>query len=256
MYIDTHAHIYLDQFKNDQDAIIERCLSAKVTKVLLPNIDIDTMEDVFGLVKQFPGICHPMVGLHPCSVTKEYQQQLTELKEHLSKASVIAVGEIGIDLYWDTSLHKEQEAAFRLQIEWSKEHHLPIVIHSRNSLEHTIRIVQEMQDGSLSGVFHCFGESKKEAQQIIDVGFHLGIGGVATFKKTQALRDLIKDIPLNSLLLETDAPYLTPAPFRGKRNESSYIPYIAQVIADAKGIEIEEVGRVTSESAKVLFGLL
>ena len=211
------------------------------------------MEKVFGLSRQFPDVCHPMVGLHPCSVQKEYQPQLDELKKHLDHESVIAVGEIGIDLFWDTSLHKEQEEAFRVQIEWAKEKDLPIVIHSRNSLEHTIRIVTEMQDGSLKGVFHCFGESKDEAQKIMDVGFYMGIGGVATFKKTQALRDLIKETPITALLLETDAPYLTPAPYRGKRNESSYIPYIAEVIAQAKGMDIEEVGRVTSENARQLF---
>ncbi len=255
MFIDTHAHIYLDSFKNEYEDIVDRALSANVGRILMPNIDLDSIKQVMSLHDLFPQTCLPMVGLHPCSVKENYQVILDDLLSYLDDKACIAVGEIGIDLYWDTSFEYEQEAAFRQQILWSKERALPIVIHSRASIDRTIDIVTELQDGSLKGVFHCFSESISEAKRIMDIGFYMGIGGVSTFKKNESFRKTLKEIPLRSLLLETDAPYLTPAPFRGKRNESSYIPYIAQVIADTKTIDIETIEVTTTENAVKLFSL-
>lgn len=255
MYIDTHAHIYMEEFRDEYEDIVIRALAAKVNRILMPNIDLATMKDVLSLHNMYPDVCLPMVGLHPCSVTANYIDQLKSLEKYLPMEEIIAVGEIGMDLYWDVSLEKEQEEAFRMQIEWAKAHDYPIVIHSRSSIDKTISIIEQLQDGSLRGVFHCFGEGMAEAKRIMDVGFYMGIGGVSTFKKTVELRETIAAIPIKYLLLETDAPYLTPMPYRGKRNESSYIPYIAAVIAEAHNISIESVGKNTSDNAAALFGL-
>ncbi len=255
MYIDSHAHIYTDAFDNEYADIVQRALNAKVNRILMPNIDAKSIKDVMNLHEMYPEVCLPMVGLHPCSVKEDYQSELDSLSTYLDKDSIIAVGEIGIDLYWDTIYEAEQIEAFRIQVQWAKDSDLPIVIHSRSSIDKTIAIVKEMQDGALRGVFHCFGEGLQEARAIMEVGFYMGIGGASTFKKNQDVRDTIGQIPIDSLLLETDAPYLTPMPYRGKRNESSYIPYIANTIAVAHGISIEEVAEKTTFNAKKLFRL-
>ncbi|MFT4565187.1 MAG: TatD DNase family protein [Saprospiraceae bacterium] len=255
MFIDTHAHIYTDAFKDEYAEIVERAREANVNRILMPNIDAKSMKDVMDLHKMYPDACFPMVGLHPCSVNESFEEELDKLAEYLSKKEIIAVGEIGIDLYWDKTFEKEQTLAFRIQIQWAKKYDLPIVIHSRSSIDKTIEIVREEQDGSLRGVFHCFSEGIEEAKEIMDVGFYMGIGGVSTFKKTQDLRDTIAKIPLDHILLETDAPYLTPMPYRGKRNESSYIPYIADTVAKVKKLSIEEIAEKTTANAEALFRL-
>jgi len=255
MFIDTHAHIYTDAFQDEYAEIIQRARDANVHRILMPNIDGNSMNDVMNLHNLFPDTCLPMVGLHPCSVKADYEEELRNLSNYLGQSNIIAVGEIGIDLYWDKSFEQEQIIAFKKQIQWAKEYDLPIVIHSRSSIEKTIAIVEEEQDGNLRGVFHCFSEGWGEAKAILDVGFYMGIGGVCTFKKTQDLRDTIAQIPIDRLLLETDAPYLTPMPYRGKRNESSYIPYIADTVAKTKNISIDEVAEKTTANAKALFRL-
>ncbi len=253
MYIDTHAHIYTTAFEGEYDDIVSRALAAKVTKVVLPNIDVPSMEQVFSLSASHPQHCYPMVGLHPCSVDSDFKKNLDLLYPFLDRSDVVGVGEIGIDLYWDKTFQEEQEIAFRRQIAWALEYDFPIAIHSRASLDITIRIVTEMQNGNLKGIFHCFSESIDDAKKIMDVGFYMGIGGVVTFKNNQALRDTLKNIPLNALLLETDAPYLTPMPYRGKRNESSYLPHIAEAIAVSKETTIKEVAKTTTQNALTLF---
>jgi len=253
MYIDTHAHIYVDQFKDDISDVINRCTEQDIQKILLPNIDLTTIDQVFDLHQAYPSQCYPMVGLHPCSVNADWQKNLDLLFPYLDREEVIAVGEIGVDLYWDKTFAKAQEEAFRAQITWAKERSLPIVIHSRAAIDITIRIVQEEQDGNLRGVFHCFDQSLEEAQKIMDVGFYMGLGGIITYKSNNALRSTVAEIPLSSIILETDSPYLPPVPYRGKRNESSYIPLIAERLADIHQVDIEEIKSITSVNAHKLF---
>lgn len=255
MFIDTHAHIYMDRFDEDFEEIIQRSLDAKVNQILMPNIDCASLTQVFDRAEQYPEICKPMVGLHPCSVTTSWQDQLSTLQKSINKEGVIAIGEIGIDLYWDKSLEQEQRRAFRHQIQWAKDLDLPIVIHSRNAIDITIDIVQNMQDGNLKGIFHCFDQSLEHAQKIIDVGFLMGIGGVLTYKKNHTIRDVVQQIPLDHIVLETDAPFLPPVPFRGKRNESSYIPLIAEKISELHEKSLEEIAQRTSQNALELFRL-
>lgn len=253
MYIDTHAHLYIDRFDEDIHEVIKRCQHQKVGKVLLPNIDVSTIESVFSLSNSYPTICFPMVGLHPCSVTKDWKADLASLEKYLDKQGVIAVGEIGVDLYWDKTFAKAQEEAFRSQIVWAKKRGLPIVIHSRSAIDITIQIVEEEQDGNLSGVFHCFDQSFDHAKKIMDVGFFMGLGGIITYKRNEELRSAISKIPASSVILETDAPYLPPVPYRGKRNESSYIPLIADRLAQIWEISIDEVMESTTKNAQTLF---
>jgi len=255
MYIDTHAHIYMDAFEGEHNDIVARALGANVSKIVMPNVDLPSINEVFKLHASHPNACHPMVGLHPCSVKADYKTVLSELYPLLDKQGVVGVGEIGVDLYWDKTFQAEQEESFRMQIAWALEKDYPIAIHSRSSIDVTIRIVSEMQNGNLRGIFHCFSEGPEEAKKIQGLGFLMGIGGVVTFKKNQALRDTIKDVPLSSLVLETDAPYLTPMPYRGKRNESSYIPFIAEAVAGAKEMSVREVAETTTQNALTLFGL-
>jgi len=253
MFIDTHAHLYLDQFNEDLVEIMDRVIQANIHQVLLPNIDEQTMDDVLKLTSQYPKVCKPMVGLHPCSVKKEWLEEVKALKRYLTDERIIAIGEIGIDLYWDQSLQQEQEEAFRYQIAIALEHDLPIVIHSRSAMDRTIALVRESQNGSLRGVFHCFDQSLDHAQQIMELGFYMGIGGVITYKRNNQLREAVAEIPLDYLILETDAPYLPPVPYRGKRNESSYIPIIAQQIADVKQVGIDLIASATTRNAQILF---
>ena len=255
MFIDTHAHIYIDRFKDDLKEVINRSLEQNVTQILMPNIDVETMDDVIATGLSFPDICKPMVGLHPCSVNEQWKEALQKLRPYLDDERVVAVGEIGVDLYWDKTFATAQEEAFRYQISWAKELNLPIVIHSRAAIDITIDIVTELQDGNLKGVFHCFDQSLEHAQRIMDTGFYMGLGGVITYKKNIAIREAISEIPMSSLLLETDAPYLPPVPYRGKRNESSYIPIVAEMLSQIKGISIDEVAQSTTANAKTLFGL-
>lgn len=251
--IDTHCHLYAQEFSNDIREVIQRAENEGVQQFYLPAIDSEVTDAMLQLEAAFAGKCFAMMGLHPCSVKDNYKQELERVSEWLKKRPFSAVGEIGLDYYWDKSFVKEQQQAFHEQIEWALHYRLPIVIHSRESMADCIRIVQEHQKGNLGGIFHCFTGNLDEARQIIDAGFYLGIGGVVTYKNTH-LRDVLKELSLDHIVLETDAPYLTPVPFRGKRNESSYLKYIAEKVAEVKNIPLEEVGSITTANAKKIFG--
>lgn len=251
--IDTHTHLYLPEFKEDITSVLERAQQDSVTRFYLPNIDSAVIKDMLWLEEQFPGKCFAMMGLHPCSVKENYQEELRLVKEWLEKRKFAAVGEIGLDYYWDISFKTQQTEAFSLQIDWALQHDLPIVIHSRNSLQDCIELVKQKQNGKLKGIFHCFSGNEKEALQIIELGFLLGIGGVLTYKNS-GLASVVAGIDLQHLVLETDAPYLTPVPFRGKRNEPAYLKYVVEKIAFVKNVSIEEVMNITTANAKNLFG--
>ena len=250
--IDTHAHIYTKEFKDDLAKIISNCEESGVDKILMPNISIDSIDSMLAVESMYPGKCFSMMGLHPSSVDRDFQKQLYEIEIWLDKSDFIAVGEIGIDLYWDKSLKDLQEEAFRIQIGLAKERRLPIVIHCRNSFEETINIVEELYDEDLTGVFHCFSGTTEEAERVTRLGFYVGIGGVVTFKNG-GLDKVIPEIPLEHIVLETDSPYLSPAPHRGKRNEPAYLSIIAQKIGDLKQISFDEVDKATTSNAKKLF---
>ncbi len=254
MLIDSHTHLYLDNFKDDRSSVIERALQEGVRYMLLPNIDADSVDDLEHLHQQYPNNCLPMMGLHPTSVDADYESFLGKIDEKLASSQYIAVGEIGIDLYWDKSHQEEQLDAFRRQLKMAKKYKLPVSIHTRDAFEMVYQTVKEELTDDLHGVFHCFGGSLKEAGRIADLGFKMGIGGVVTFKKA-GLAEIVKDIPLQHLVLETDAPFLTPAPHRGKRNESSYVKHIALKIAEAKGCSFEEVSEISTQNAVAVFNL-
>ncbi len=250
--IDTHTHLYLPEFKADIEEVLARAKAAGVTTFYLPNIDSSSINDLLELEKNHPDSCIAMMGLHPCSVKENYKDELKLVNEWLGKRSFAAVGEIGLDYFWDQSFIPQQKEAFAQQIDWAQQYDIPIVIHSRNSLQDCIDIVKQKQNGTLRGIFHCFGGTLNEAKQIIDLNFLMGIGGVVTYKKA-GLAELLKDIPIAHLVLETDAPYLTPVPFRGKRNEPCYLSYVVEKIAEAKSMSIEEVVVGTTENAFKLF---
>ncbi|MGC4037553.1 MAG: TatD family hydrolase [Chitinophagaceae bacterium] len=252
--IDTHCHIYADAFDNDRREVIQRAITENVAKILMPAIDTETHESMLALETEYPESCVAMMGLHPCSVKADFETELDVIKDYYQRRKFLAVGEIGLDFYWDLSFKEQQYKAFRLQIELALQHDIPIVIHSRDSTDECIEIVKEYQSGKLKGVFHCFGGTLNQAKQIIDLGFYLGIGGVLTFKKS-GLDTVLKELTLERIVLETDAPYLAPVPFRGKRNEPGYLKYIAQKLADVKEMALEQVAAVTTSNAKELFGL-
>jgi len=251
MFIDTHSHIYSIEFERDFDEMIESARLKGVTDIYMPNIDSTTIIRMNEIAGQY-SFCHPMIGLHPCHVKENYKKELSVMESHLAQEHYVGVGEIGIDLYWDKTFFKEQEEAFRWQINMAKVAGLPFVIHSRDSLEMTISIVEELQDGSLSGIFHCFNGSLAEARRIIDIGFYLGIGGVVTYKNA-GVDKVVAEVPVEYLVLETDAPYLSPVPYRGKRNEPAHILEIAKKVSEIKGVSIEEIGVKTTFSAKKIF---
>ncbi len=252
MYIDTHTHLYDEQLMAEEGAMIGRAIEAGVTRMYMPNCDSSTIEGMMQLAKKFPENCLPMMGLHPTYVKDNYKDELAIVEEWLAKEQFYAIGEIGLDKYWDLTHLPQQIAAFEYQIDLALTHNLPIVIHSREATQDCIDIVKKKQNGNLKGIFHCFGGTLEEATQIIDLGMYMGIGGVVTFKKS-TLGDVIKEVGLANMVLETDAPYLAPVPYRGKRNESAYIPLIAEKIGDVMGMSKEDVRRVTSENAAKIF---
>jgi TatD DNase family protein len=253
-FIDTHTHLYAEEFSEDIDMVIQRALEKNVTTLLLPDIDKSTRPGMLELSKKFPDVCLPMIGLHPTSVKEDYIEELNEIEKAISVQKFYGIGETGIDLYWDKTFIHEQIDSFTFQIELALQHHLPLVIHSRKSLNEIISIFKKYVNKGLTGVFHCFPGNIREAEQLIDMGFYLGIGGVVTYKNA-TMAEVVRHFDLSHMVLETDAPYLTPVPFRGKRNESSYIPFIAEFIAQLKSISIEEVAQTTSANAKKLFCL-
>lgn len=252
--VDTHTHIYVPKFDTDRDTMIERAIDDNVQHFFLPNIDRTSIPQMLELEAAYPERCHAMMGLHPCSVDQNYKKTLALMEKWFEKRSFCAVGEIGLDYYWDKTHIKEQKEAFRIQSRWAKELDIPIVIHARDSLDDLIELVGEEKTDNFRGVFHCFGGSLEQANKIIDLGFMMGIGGVLTFKKA-GLDVVVKDIDLKHLVLETDAPYLTPHPYRGKRNESAYIKIIAEKLAEVKGITLDEVAQATTANAFKLFGI-
>lgn len=254
-FIDTHAHVYDEQFNSDLDLALQRASERGVKKIFLPNIDLASVEKLLELSNTFPETFYPMMGLHPCSVKADYQSILDKLRIQTNWKKMIAVGEIGIDLYWDKSTLEIQIAAFKQQIQWAKDYQLPIVIHARESFDEIFSVLDEVNDDTLSGVFHCFTGGAKEAEKILSYGgFKMGIGGVVTFKNTH-LRDTLKNIDLSHLILETDSPYLAPAPYRGKRNEPSYIHEISLTLCDLYGINQNDLAQITTENALHLFQL-
>lgn len=254
MLIDTHCHLYLDNFKPDLAEVMQRADDAGVKRFYLPAIDSSETENMLKLEASYPGICFAMMGLHPCSVKGNYKDELDRVGDWLAKRKFAAVGEIGLDFYWDKTFADEQYAAFRMQIEWSLQYGLPIVIHTRNAMQETIDVVSEYVPRGVRGIFHCFGDSYENASQITGMGFYLGIGGVLTYKKS-GLAEVLAKVDLNNVVLETDSPYLTPVPFRGRRNESSYLKYVVEKLAEIKNMPAEEVAAITSSNAQKIFGL-
>ena len=250
--IDTHTHFYAEEFEEDFEQTLQRAKDAGITKFYMPGIDSTVIDDMLKLEKLYPQEFFALIGLHPCSVKEDYLKELKIVEDYLSQRKFVAVGEIGLDFYWDTAFLKEQYDAFNKQMELALSYKIPIVIHTRNAMQQTIEAVRPFAAEGLSGIFHCFGDSNETAKQIIDMGFYLGIGGVLTYKKAN-LPEALMDIDLKHIVLETDAPYLSPVPFRGKRNESSYLLNIAEKLAESKGVSIEEVARITSENAEKIF---
>jgi TatD DNase family protein len=250
--IDTHCHLYVPAFSEDIDAVIQRAISAGVGRFYLPAIDRESESALLDLEKRYPDICFAMQGLHPCSVKADVEGALLHIEKSLAGRRFAAVGEIGLDFYWDRSFEKEQYRAFHQQVDWALHYDLPIVIHSRDSIEQTIGVVREHQKGKLRGIFHCFNEGEEHAKEIIGLGFYVGIGGTVTYKNSK-LPEVLKNIDLENIVVETDSPYLPPAPFRGKRNESSYLKYVVEKLAEIKRVDPEEVAMVTTGNALKIF---
>ncbi|MFM2621665.1 TatD family hydrolase [Vibrio owensii] len=252
--IDTHAHIYASEFDNDRDEVVKRALEQGIDRILLPNIDLESIEPMLKTEAAYPEVCRSMMGLHPCYVDGNVEQTLEIIRGWFEKHNFIAVGEIGIDLYWDKTFRAEQEMAFVTQLNWAKEMNLPVVIHTRDSIKETLTLLRQEQDGSLRGVFHCFGGSVEEAQAINELGFHLGLGGVSTFKNG-GMDKVIPHLDMNWVILETDCPYLAPVPHRGKRNEPAYTSLVAARVAELRGESLEVIDTLTTKNAEVLFNL-
>lgn len=253
MFIDTHTHLYSEQFNEDRTEMIQRAIAAGVERLYMPNIDLDSVEGMHALEKQFPENCFAMMGLHPCSVDANWELVLAKMKVLLEKRSYVAIGEIGIDLYWDKTFVEEQKEAFRTQINWAKELQIPIVIHARDSFTEIYEVLDQENDERLKGIFHCFTGNEQDVQKILNYqGFSFGIGGVVTYKKSD-LPEILKFIPLEKLLLETDAPYLAPTPFRGKRNESAYLVHTAEKIAEILELPLNKLEELTTQNALKFF---
>ncbi len=252
--IDSHTHLYGKEFDKDRKEVIARANEAGVSTFYLPGIDSESIPAILQMEADFPGRCHAMMGLHPCSVKESWETELAIVKDWLSKRKFAAVGEIGLDFYWDKTFETQQYQAFDIQMQWALDYNLPINIHTRNAMQETINRVKPFAEKGLKGIFHCFGGSYESAKQITDLGFLLGIGGVLTYKNA-GLPEVLKKVPLEFIVLETDAPYLTPVPFRGKRNESSYLKYVVEKLCDVYGISAEAIADATSSNAKKIFAL-
>ncbi|PIB36146.1 hydrolase TatD [Reichenbachiella sp. 5M10] len=250
--IETHAHIYSDKFAEDIEEVIDRAKVDGVERIYMPNIDSESIDAMLEMEYRYPGYCIPMMGLHPCSVGKDFEKELYIVEDWLSKRSFAAVGEMGTDLYWDKSMFEEQKEAFRIQCSLALKHQLPIVIHCRESMDETIELLEGYQESGLFGVVHCFSGTIAQARRIVELGFKLGLGGVATFKNG-GLEPVMQGVDLQHFVLETDSPYLAPAPHRGKRNEPAFIKQVALKIADERKIDISEVVEVTSTTAMLIF---
>lgn len=253
-FVDTHTHLFTSEFDGDRDAVVQRALDAGVAALCLPAINEGAIEPMLAMCDAYPGICYPMMGLHPTDVEEGYMDVLDRMYALLkSSGRFIAVGEVGLDFYWDDTMKREQQDAFRRQVEWACELNLPLAIHSRSAFDELYAIMEESRGRGLHGVFHCFSGSEDEARKLLSFdGFYLGIGGVVTYKKS-TLPAVLSAVPLERIVLETDSPYLAPVPQRGKRNESSYIPHIATFLANIYGCAVEDVAAITSANARKLF---
>ena len=253
-FIDTHSHLYDEAFHMEEDSAVGRAVEARVTKMILPDIDSKTRNEMFALAERHPNIAFPCLGLHPTSIDAGWEKELSLLEGFLTR-KIYAIGEIGMDCYWSKEFIKEQQEALRIQLELADRLNLPVIIHSRESTELIINVLKECRHLAMKGVFHAYSGSRETFEEISRLGdWYIGIGGVLTYKKA-GIAETVKQIPLDRILLETDSPYLTPVPFRGKRNESSYIPHIAAKLAELTGREIEEVAEITTRNAEKLFGI-
>jgi len=252
--IDTHSHIYSEAFDEDIAEAIQRAKDANVGQIFLPNIDSESIEPMFELVKEYPNFCLPMMGLHPTSVKENYVEELAICEQWLNEEKFIAIGEIGIDLYWDKTYLKEQLFAFEKQLNWAVERKLPAVIHSRDSFSEIFEVLESFKSKKLTGVFHSFTGNLEQANKAIDMGFLLGLNGILTFKNS-GLDRVVKEVDTKHLILETDSPYLAPTPKRGKRNESAYVALIAEKLAEIHDLSLAEVTEITSRNAQSLFGI-
>jgi len=255
MIIDTHTHLFVKQFDKDRDQVVRRAKAEGVEKFLLPNIDTGSITRLKKTVAEYPGEMFPMMGLHPTSVKENYREELKIIEKELHEGTYYGIGEIGMDFYWDTTFAKEQEEVFRTQLNWAKETGLPVSIHIRNTFPEVLRIVKEEQDGRLKGVFHCFTGTYEQALQAIDLNMWLGIGGVVTFKNGK-IDTFLDKIPVENIVVETDAPWLTPAPFRGKRNEPAYLKYVVEKLAEIYHTTPKEIACITTHNAMDVFGEL
>ena len=250
--IDTHTHIYDHQFSLDRNEAVQRALEAGVKMMLLPNIDTETITPMLELYEQYPDCTRVMMGLQPESIKEDYKQVLDVMEKELEKGIYVGVGEVGLDFYWDATYEKEQLDAFETQLDWAKQLHLPLSIHCRNAFDKMVKILEHSQDGGLCGIMHCFTSTEEEAKVYLELGFHLGLGGVTTYKNC-GVKDYLSNLPLERIVLETDAPYLAPVPCRGKRNESAFLVHTAQRIADILQMPVEELAAATTANAKMLF---
>lgn len=251
---DTHTHLYYETDPGKLTELMQRSLDNQVSRLFLPNVDTKSIPLVFGLAEQYPQHCFPMLGLHPCDVKENFKEELSLIYNETSSRKFYAIGEIGIDLHWDKSTLSIQQDAFRTQIGWAKQMNLPIVIHCREAFDEIFAILDELKDDKLRGIFHCFTGDAEQAEKVIGLGFYLGIGGVLTYKNS-GLDKVVQGISLEYIVLETDSPYLTPVPFRGKQNESSYLVYVAQKLADLKQISIDELAEITTRNSENVFGI-
>ena len=252
--IDTHCHVYDHQFSLDRNEAMQRALDAGVSMMLLPNVDASTIAPMLQLHEQFPDCTRVMMGLQPEEVKEDYKTVLTTMEKELERGIYVGVGEVGLDFYWDSTFEKEQLDAFETQLDWAKQLHLPLSIHCRNAFDKMVKILERKQDGGLSGIMHCFTGTEEEAKVYLELGFHLGLGGVTTYKNC-GVKDYLPNLPLDKIVLETDAPYLAPVPCRGKRNEPAFLVHTAQRIADFLQMPVEDFAVVTTANTRILFGL-
>jgi len=250
--IDTHAHLYLKQFKQDCDAVIQNAKSKGVQSIFLPNIDLNSIEGMLALSTKYPNYCYPLLGLHPCSVNNDFEEVLEKMKPMFQQHTFYGVGEAGLDYHWDLTFKDQQKEALKIQVEWANNLKLPLILHTRKSFEDTYEIIAKYKSDHLTGIFHCFGGTAKDAEKVIEMGFYIGIGGVVTYKKS-GLEETLKHVPLDKILIETDSPYLSPVPNRGKRNEPAYTQWVVEKIAQIKNIPVEEVEEITTQAAKKVY---
>jgi len=253
-FIDTHTHLYLPEFDTDRDEVVSRAIGNGISKMLLPNIDVESVDSMFSAVNRYSGICYPMLGLHPTSVKEDYLSQLEKLEYLAAKTKIVAIGEIGVDLYWDKTFLSEQLLSLRRQIAFASDNGLPVVMHSREAFPEVFEVLEEFKGKAIRGVFHAFTGTTKDAEKAVNMGFKLGIGGIVTFKNS-GLDKIVKEIGPENLILETDAPYLSPVPYRGKRNESSYLCIINKKLAEIFGTSEEEIASVSYLNSVSLFNL-